>query len=729
MKNVLLFIVLIIAIPFLVSQKPPRNGDKSYVEGQIMVKLRSDVSRAQQEQVFQDFLSTYSYLDLKLEEKLSQKMNIVLMSYAPNRLADEKVLEAIRAYPDVEMAQFNHFISQRELIPSDQYFGLQWNMHNTGQTGGTNDADIDAPEAWAVGNSGVTATGDTIVIAIVDDGVDIDHEDLKFWKNYHDIPDNNIDDDNNGFIDDYDGWNFYSNSPNIVERDHGTHVTGIACAQGDNDRGVAGVNLHVKAYPVLGNSTLESVVVASYSYIYVMRSLYNETGGALGAFIVSTNSSFGVDMGQPEDYPIWGAMYDSMGSVGILSAAATANANWDIDQVSDIPTAFPSEWLISVTNTDPDDIKNTSAAYGDTTIDLGAPGTSIYSTRQTNQYGYKSGCSMASPHVAGAVAYMFSIANKGFMEDYHDDPAGMALIIKQYILAGVDTLPSLMGKTVSGGRLNLYKAGQLMPQFHASILADSDTLCQGDILQLSAIAEGGSGNHSFAWSSSPAGFVSTDSVVTVSPASTTIYHLEISDGAGNIASDSIKVVVIPPPGKPVITSGPTSVDNFTTTFSTYTCSEVSDANAYQWTVNPAESGTTGSTGPEGKILWANSYTGPVTITVSGVNDCGNGTFSDAFTTQVYTSAGLAENEDRSRFMIWPNPASSVLSVKVSGLSAGKDYSLEVFNALGMKMGEYVFSINQNELKINLESFNKGIYFAVLLEGDQQIATKRFIITK
>ncbi len=281
----------------------------------------------------------------------------------------------------------------------------------------------------------MTATGDTIIVAIVDDGFDINHEDLKFWKNYHEIPGNGIDDDNNGYIDDYDGWNAYNTSGGITMADHGTHVSGIAAAQGNNSIGVTGVNLHVKIMPVQGSSTVESIAVAGYAYVLEMRSLYNETGGEKGAFIVSTNCSFGVDNGQPEDYPIWGAMYDSLGMVGILNACATANHNLDIDVIGDIPTAFPSDFMISVTSTDKNDLKSDFAAYGLTTIDLGAPGSAIYSTRLTSYggYGYKSGCSMAAPHVAGAVAYMFSVANEEFMTAYHNDPAGMALVIRQYI--------------------------------------------------------------------------------------------------------------------------------------------------------------------------------------------------------------------------------------------------------------------------------------------------------
>lgn len=728
MKKAIYILAIVIAIPFLISQKPPGNGSKNYVAGQIMVKFRSDVARSEQDNNLHQLLNNFRKIDLRVEENLSNRFNIMLMDFTPGRLSDEEVLSQVKSSPGVEMAQFNHFIESRDLIPSDQYFNLQWNMHNTGQTGGTPDADIDGPEAWGLGTNGVTATGDTIVIAIVDDGFDLTHEDLKFWKNWQDIPGNGIDDDGNGYIDDYDGWNAWSNSPNIVEKDHGTHVTGIACAQGNNDKGVTGVSMHVKALPVVGSATVESIVVIAYTYVYEMRHLYNETNGAKGAFIVATNSSFGVNMGLPEDYPIWGAMYDSMGTVGILSAAATANANWDIDQVSDIPTAFPSNWLISVTNTDPEDNLNPSAGYGDTTIDLGAPGTSIYSTRMDGQYGYKTGTSMASPHVAGAIGYLFGIADESFMEAYHNDPAGIALSIKQAILLGVDTLTSLTGKTVSNGRLNIYKAAQFLPSvaLHANIIPSADSVCPGGSVELTAQAFGGTGSRSFSWSSNPPGFSSSDSVVIVSPAVTTTYILEVTDQAGITTMDSVEIGLKPLPDKPAVTDGPASVDNFTTTLSTYNCSTVTNALTYQWKVDPPAAGTASGTTTEGKILWANDFTGTATITVSGVDDCGAGVPSDAFTTQVYTSQGIDENANAVAFRIWPNPTSSGLSFEVSGLSSGKEYIIDILNATGMKVQSVILSDGQTNLYLNLDSYKKGTYFLMLKEGDKVMGTKRFI---
>lgn len=461
MKIIFTFLLLSVLIIFSTSHRPVRTGDKAYIDGEIMVKIKPQLV-SDQESVIEYLVADFSFIHLEYQSKLSNRLGIHVFSFIPEILPDEDVLREFKRHPMIELAQFNHYLEMRETIPTDQYFDLQWNMKNTGQNGGVVDADIDATDAWDIATGDTTVTGETIVIAIVDDGFDIDHEDLVFWKNEEEIPNNGVDDDGNGYIDDYDGWSAYTNSGNITQADHGTHVTGIASSQGNNDRGVAGVNWDTKVMAIQGSSTAESIVVAAYSYVYEMRKRYNETGGEHGAMVVSTNASFGVNMGQPEDYPIWGAMYDSLGAEGILSAGATANANWDIDALGDIPTAFPNEHLISVTNTTNQDTKNTSAGYGLTTIDLGAPGSAVYSTRMNNNYGTKTGTSMASPHVAGAVALMYAAATEEFMQQYHQDPAGMALVIKQYILDGTDPLPTLEGKCVSGGRLNVFKSIQLM---------------------------------------------------------------------------------------------------------------------------------------------------------------------------------------------------------------------------------------------------------------------------
>ncbi len=428
-----------------------------YVPGEMIIQLNPDIKGVQEDiikKIEKDLIS----MQLQHARLLSKRMGVWLISYVNNKASDMAALAKLKAHPAIAEAQFNHYISQRETIPNDAIFFEQWALKNTGQQGGVPDADIDATDAWDINPGGVTENGDTVVVAIIDGGCFLEHPDLLLWKNQHEIPDNGVDDDNNGYIDDYDGWNAYMHSGNVTNDSHGTHVCGIAGARGNNGIGVSGVNWHAKILPVCGSSTTESVVVEAYGYVLELRATYNESNADSGAFIISSNASFGVNFGNPEDYPIWGAMYDSLGMEGIISAAATMNISRDVDVVGDVPTAFSSEFLISVTNTNRYDEKRSSAAYGDTTIDLGAPGTNIMSTRYDGSYITKTGTSMASPHVAGAVAYLLSAADHNFLNNYKNDPETYCLKLKQYILDGVDTLPGFDTLTVSGGRLNLYKS-------------------------------------------------------------------------------------------------------------------------------------------------------------------------------------------------------------------------------------------------------------------------------
>lgn len=456
MKNLLfsLFFAVLLTIS-LYSQ------DNNYVPGEVIVMLKHGEST-------QRLINSLGSINLQVKEPVVDYMNIWLFKFDNSRTSEQNALFEIRKNSAVAVAQLNHYVSNRsQVIPNDPSFGQQWSLNNTGQSGGTPDADIDAPEAWGLTTSGLTAAGDTIVVAIVDGGFYFNHPDIHFWKNWFEIPANGIDDDNNGYVDDVNGWNAVSNNGTIGTDNHGSHCSGIAGAIGNNSTGISGVNWNIQIMGVQGSSSNEAVVLRAYGYCLKQRRVYNTTNGQRGAFVVVTSSSFGVDYGQPANYPLWCAFYDSLGTAGILSAGATANLNINIDVQGDIPTACPSNWLITVTNTTNTDAKNSGAAYGLTTIDLGAPGTSVYSTTSAGNYANMTGTSMATPHVAGAVGFLFSVAPLSWIQQYKTNPGPYALQIKQKIMQGVDPKPSLQNITVSGGRLNIYNSGLLMQNITA----------------------------------------------------------------------------------------------------------------------------------------------------------------------------------------------------------------------------------------------------------------------
>ncbi len=460
MKKIFTLLCTLTIIFFTVNAQ---ETGKNYHEGQVLIQLKNA-------DALNKILSDYNAFNLHSIRTVSARFNIYLLEFDTRATTNRSMLNALKTEHEVVNVQNNHILDRslrsindiEETYPDDSLLNLQWALKNYGGGGGIYDADIDATDAWDITTGGVTSLGDTIVVAIVDGGSDIYHEDLLFWKNYAEIPGNNIDDDSNGYVDDYHGWNAYDHDGDIPFHNHGTHVGGIAAAHGNNGIGVSGVNWNVQILPVAASSTSEATVVEGLSYLYVVRETYNQTNGQQGAFVVADNCSFGVDQGQPEDYPIWEAMYDSLGKLGVLSCAATANRAWDIDSVGDVPTAFSTDYMISVPNTTNRDELYGVAGYGDTTIDLGAPGKLIMSTRIGNTYGYSSGTSMSTPHVTGAVALILSAADSSFMTEFKNNPAEGCLLIKDYIMLGVDTLPTLIGKTVSEGRLNVFKAINLL---------------------------------------------------------------------------------------------------------------------------------------------------------------------------------------------------------------------------------------------------------------------------
>jgi len=399
----------------------------------------------------------------ELVRVLVPDLNIYLLRIR-GRMSVRDAVVQLRARNHVLYAQPDHEVALREVKPNDPEFGKQWSLKNENGT-----ADIRATQAWELGTGGANREGLEPVIAIVDGGVDVAHKDLEpnLWKNAGEIAGNGLDDDGNGFVDDVFGWNAYAGTGQIPANHHGTHVAGIAGARGNNGSQITGVNWTTRVMSVAASSGKTSVVAAGYGYVLRQKKLWLETGGAKGANVVATNSSFGVDYADCSagEYPLWNDLYNALGEAGILSAVATANLNVDVDTTGDVPSGCGSEYLVTVTNTDEKDDRNAGAAFGLKTIHLGAPGTRIWSTLPKDKAGSFTGTSMATPHVAGAVAFLYSVASADLIKVVRGEPARGARLVKGMILDGVDKIPALEGLTVTGGRLNLAAAAQAAARF------------------------------------------------------------------------------------------------------------------------------------------------------------------------------------------------------------------------------------------------------------------------
>ncbi len=437
-----------------------------YVQGEILVQLRGDYAPQQLIRRLSSNRSGGS--TVHLDGQVGQSFPIWSIRFDYAVVNEYNLLAAVRRDPAVQHAQFNHFVQYRGVEPDDPDFGLQWNLFNTGQNPGSlPGADVSMPEAWAVTTGGFTPSAERVVLAIIDNGVDPEHEDLaaNLWINTGEIPDNGIDDDQNGFVDDYRGWNAIGENDDIdQENNHGTQVVGIAGAVGNNGIGVSGVmwdvDLMVIYLPEF--AVTERNVLRAYDYVLVNRQLYDATDGERGAFIVGTNASWGIDFGNPENFPLWCSVYDSLGQAGILNAAATANRDIDVDVEGDVPTGCGSDFLVAVTNTTDRDELAPQTAFGSNSIDLAAPGEEIWTTTRNNDYGFFSGTSAATPHVTAAIGMLYSAPCLSLSSLARNDPPAAALLVKQYLQLGVDEVDDLKGLTRTGGRLNIWRSLQIL---------------------------------------------------------------------------------------------------------------------------------------------------------------------------------------------------------------------------------------------------------------------------
>ena len=412
--------------------------------GQVLIRFKKTVTREQ----ISDFYAEYGLSEKdNLDGDLNDADLGLRLASAPVDV-DENLIEVLESDDRVAYAEPNYLLQISETPPSDPLFENLWGLHNTGQTGGTDDADIDALEAWEISGG-----SRDVIIAVIDTGIDVDHEDLKdnLWTNPQECPRgvgncvaDGIDDDGNGYVDDFHGINAITNSGALLDDyGHGTHVAGIAAASGNNRKGVIGVSwksrlLGCKFITAFGSGTTSNAVKC-FNYIYELRNKQKQN-------IVVTNSSWG--SGSPSR-----SLEEAMGRVNSplhVCSAGNSNSNRKL-----YPAGFDLDNIISVAATDHDDLYAGFSSWGEEWVDLAAPGVSIVSTVPSGRcpmcapsgYGATSGTSMSSPHIAGAAALIWS-EFKGLNNQQ----------VKQRILSGIDPLPAQSKKTLTNGRLNLFNA-------------------------------------------------------------------------------------------------------------------------------------------------------------------------------------------------------------------------------------------------------------------------------
>jgi len=442
LMKIKIYLLALLMIPALTISA---QKESTVTLGQLLVKFKPQVVPENFMVGFQTYARDGG--GIWLEKKLSKSANINLIGYDTLTVNALNLLDEIKKDPQVEYACFDISVQSRGDMPDDPNLASQWGLFTIG-----------TEKVWELTKGGVSALGDTIVVAILDTGFDINHEDLKgnIWINKGEKPGDKLDNDQNGYIDDVSGWNFIHQNATHIADNHGSSVAGIIGAKGNNGKGISGMNWHVKL--MVFETRLVSDIIAAYDYIIDQRERYNRTKGKQGAFVVTTNASFGVNKIKCVDQPLWGEMYDRLGAAGILSAAGAANNPWNVDEVGDMPTTCKSDYLITVLNTNPKDERYAGSAFGAVSIDMGAPGQNSFSTRNNNEYGVFHGNSAASPHLAGAIALLYSIPRQKLAEDAMAFPAQTAMKIRNLLLNNVDKVPSLVSLTSTGGRLNVFSS-------------------------------------------------------------------------------------------------------------------------------------------------------------------------------------------------------------------------------------------------------------------------------
>jgi len=384
----------------------------------VLVKYRSDVNSSTRARS----LSSAGLVETQENELL----NDVVLADTVDGLSVNETLTSLSNDPNVLYAEPNYIITPKAIVPNDPEFSKQLALNNP------DNIDIDAPEAWEF-----TTGSKNIVIAVIDSGVDYTHPDLKnqMWKNTGEIPDNQIDDDNNGYVDDVMGWDFESNDNDPMdEHDHGTLVAGAIGAEGNNNLGISGINWQVQLMPVRfinaqgAGSTANAILAIKYAI----------QNGAK----ISNNGWGGASFSQ--------SLFDAIqlaNEQGHLFVAAAGNDALDNDKSPHYPSSYNLPNIISVAALDHLDKLASFSNFGLTRVDIAAPGVNIYSTTRNNKYAALSGSSMASALVTGSIGLMMARSDLLTAQELKDN-----------LLASIIPLPNLTNFIGTGGKLNLYNA-------------------------------------------------------------------------------------------------------------------------------------------------------------------------------------------------------------------------------------------------------------------------------
>ena len=393
---------------------------------------------------------------------LSKDLNIFLLTLPP-WISRDSFENYLKYEKNIKLFNKNHAsksIERCDLLPNDSLYKEQWGLKR-----------IQAPKLWCNSVGGVSSNGDSIVIGVLEArGIYYKHQDLlpNIWRNKKEIAGNNLDDDNNGYIDDCHGINCDTQNGTILPHSHGAAVLGVLGAVGNNSIGVSGVNHHVKMM-LASEAIYESDWIVGLNYFLQMRKLFNKTNGVQGVFIPVVNISAGFDYGKAEDFKILCSLLDELGKEGILVVGSVINSNIDIDVKGDIPADCSSNYLITVSNSTSKDLLYQNAAFGKKNVDIAAPGDDIMTTGLGNKYWYQTGTSLAAPFVSGGIALLNTIESKEWMEKVNVNPSEAALEMKNFIMQGADKNTNLQGLIKSGGRLNLETASKLMEQQYTKI--------------------------------------------------------------------------------------------------------------------------------------------------------------------------------------------------------------------------------------------------------------------